>query len=74
MFNVTEPIFRIKKCKSIEKCPKQEWAFPFHKESVWKKIIELLELDSKFILSLLEGKVISYETIKHWLQVWSKAQ
>jgi len=33
-----------------------------------------LELESKFILSLLEGKVILYETIKHWLRVWSKAQ
>lgn len=33
-----------------------------------EKIIELLELESKFILSLLEGKVILNETINHWFQ------
>lgn len=38
MFNMTELIFKTKKCKSIEKCPEKEWAFPFHKESVWKKL------------------------------------
>lgn len=38
MFNMTESFFKTKKHESIEKCPEQEWAFPFHKEFVWRKL------------------------------------
>jgi len=38
MFNMTESIFKTKKRESVEKCPEQEWAFPFHKEFVRKKL------------------------------------